>query len=215
MIRAAASTLALPLALALAAAVPARAQEPGDFDYYVLALSWSPNWCALEGGPEEEQCDPDAGFGWILHGLWPQYEEGWPSWCEAGFDDPSRAEAEAMADIAGSAGLARHAWRKHGSCSGLSPRDYFALSREAVGAVAIPPGFAALSRTEAVPAAAVEAAFLRANPALGPDGITVTCRDGHLQEVRICLTRDLDPRPCGADVRRDCRLPDALIEPIP
>ena len=201
--------------LALALATAAAAQEAGVFDYYVLALSWSPSWCALEGGPEEAQCDPEAGFGWILHGLWPQYEEGWPDWCETAAADPSRRDTAAMADITGSAGLAWHAWEKHGTCSGLSSEDYFALAREAFEAVAIPEGFGRLEAVAEVPARAVEEAFLRANPGLGRDGLTVTCREGHVQEVRLCLTRGLEPRACGEDVARDCRLEEAVLEPIP
>ena len=201
-------------ALALAAA-PAAAQEAGVFDYYVLSLSWSPNWCALEGDPGEGQCDPAADHGWILHGLWPQYELGWPADCRGVFADPSRRETAAMADIMGSSGLAWHEWNRHGTCSGLSPEDYFALSREAYERVTIPPGFARLTEPEEVPARAVEEAFLRSNPDLRQDGLTVTCQGDHLQEVRICLTRDLGPRACGEDVARDCTRPDAVIEPIP
>ena len=202
--------------LGLILATPAAAQEPGDFDYYLLALSWSPNWCALQGEAEgSEQCDPGAGFGWILHGLWPQHEAGWPEWCESDFAGPSRRETAAMADVAGSGGLAWHAWEKHGTCSGLSPGDYFDLAREAFGEVAIPRGFGQLTEAARVPARAVDEAFLRANPELAPDGITVTCREGHVQEVRLCLTRDLEPRRCGEDAIRDCALGDAVLEPIP
>ena len=204
----------LPALLAglLSLSGPAQAQEPGAFDYYVLSLSWSPNWCALEGDPGDEQCE--GGLGWILHGLWPQHEEGWPSWCDAPGRDPSRRETREMADIAGSAGLARHAWEKHGTCSGLTAPDYFALARAAYEAVAIPPAFAALERREEVPARSVEQAFLEANPRLERDQITVTCEAGHIQEVRLCLTRDLEPRRCGPDAIRDCREQDAVLEPI-
>jgi ribonuclease T2 len=200
---------------ALILATPAAAQEAGDFDYYVLSLSWSPNWCALEGDADDPQCEPGAGYGWTLHGLWPQYEVGWPEDCRGVFADPSRRETAAMADIMGSGGLAWHEWNRHGTCSGLAPDDYFDLSREAFEAVKIPPGFADLSRTEEVPARAVEEAFLRSNNELTRHRLTVTCRDGHIQEVRICLTRDLEPRACGEDVIRDCTLRDAVLEPIP
>jgi ribonuclease T2 len=206
----------LALALLLLALGPtARADEPGDFDYYVLSLSWSPNWCALEGERDDEQCERGASFGWILHGLWPQHEDGWPSWCHASGRDPSRRETGAMADIMGSGGLAWHAWQKHGTCSGLSAPDYLALSREAYEAVAIPPEFEAPTRRSRVAAGDVERAFLAANPALSGDGLTVTCRDGHIQEVRICLSRDLEPRRCGGDVIRDCWQQDAVLEPVP
>jgi ribonuclease T2 len=109
-----------------------------------------------------------------------------------------------MADVMGSAGLAFHQWRKHGRCSGLPPRDYFALSRAAYASVTRPEIFRRLERDVRLPARVVEEAWLEANPTLAPDMLTVTCRDGHVQEVRICLTRALEPRRCGADVRRDC-----------
>lgn len=204
-----------PLLLALLA-TPAVADEPGDFDYYVLSLSWSPNWCALTGEDRgDPQCRPSADYGWTLHGLWPQHERGWPADCFADFADPTRRQTEAMVDIMGSSGLAWHQWDKHGSCSGLGPQAYYDLSRDAYESVTIPAVFSQLPRAVDLPADIVEEAFLRENDWLEPDGITVTCDDGFIQEVRICLTRDLDPRACAPDTRRDCQLDDARMEPIP
>ncbi|WP_420860179.1 ribonuclease T2 family protein [Marivivens marinus] len=186
-----------------------------DFDYYVLSLSWSPNWCDLEGDARNSpQCDADSGFGWVLHGLWPQYERGWPDYCRTGFSAPSRGQTGAMADIMGTSGLAWHQWRKHGVCSGLSPEDYFALSREAYGRIVRPEVFRRLQNPVTLPASVVEQAFLRDNPDLSADQITITCRSGQIQEARICLTRSLEPRRCGADVIRDCTLDDALFQPL-
>ena len=121
------------LALLLVAGVARAEGEPaGEFDYYVLSLSWTPSWCAIEGDAREsEQCDPGQGYGFTLHGLWPQYERGWPSYCPTSERAPSRAMTADMIDIMGSSGLAWHQWRKHGVCSGLSATDYYALSREA------------------------------------------------------------------------------------
>ena len=51
---------------------PARAdgERAGVFDYYVMALNWSPNWCATEGDAKgSEQCDSRHDYGWTLHGL--------------------------------------------------------------------------------------------------------------------------------------------------
>lgn len=193
------------LVLALLA-TPALAQEPGDFDYWVLALSWSPTWCALEGDGDDAQCQ--RRMGWLLHGLWPQYEEGWPSYCRGEFRDPTRRETADMADLQGSGGLAWHAWDKHGTCSGLAPQDYFALSREAFEAVTLPDLADQWGTTSA---AAVERALLDANPVLAREEITVTCDDGHIEEVRLCLDLDMNPRRCGDDVIRDCRLGDAVL----
>ncbi len=114
----------------------------------------------------------------------------------------------------GDSGLAWYQWNKHGVCAGVSPQDYYALAREAYGRVEKPQVFMALDETVALPASVVEEAFLRDNPDIGRNGLTVTCRGGMIQEVRICLTRDLEFRDCGADVRRDCTLEDALFEPV-
>ena len=119
-----------------------------------------------------------------------------------------------MADIMGSGGLAWHEWKKHGRCSGLSADDYFALSRKAYENVSIPPVLAHLDRDVKLPAQVVEDAFIEANPGLERSMITVTCEAGRIDEVRICLTRDLTPRPCGDDAARDCRMKDALMERV-
>ena len=191
----------------------AKGERSGEFDYYVLSLSWSPTWCAIEGDARQSpQCEAD--FGWVMHGLWPQYHRGWPSYCPTTERNPSRAMTRNMADVMGTSGLAWHQWNKHGVCSGLSASDYYALSREAYGKVVRPPVFRQLDRAVKLPASVVEEAFLKSNPQLSPDMITITCRDGRIQEARICLSKSLDPVPCGADVIRDCQMEDALFAPI-
>src|SRR6185437_7643363 len=56
----------------------------GQFDYYVLVLSWSPTYCAEKGDSDRMQCNRSDGrrYSFILHGLWPQYERGYPSDCQ-------------------------------------------------------------------------------------------------------------------------------------
>ncbi|MEL6451711.1 MAG: ribonuclease T2 [Pseudomonadota bacterium] len=198
-------------------ALPAWAdgEKAGVFDYYVLSLSWSPNWCAYEGDARgSDQCDARHDHGWVLHGLWPQYHRGFPAYCPSVERAPSRTMTAGMADIMGTSGLAWHQWKKHGVCSGLSAPAYYALSRAAYDRVVRPPVFRKLDRTVRLPAAVVEEAFLQSNPDMDPDGVTITCRDGHIQEARICLSRDLDPVPCGRDVVRDCTARDALFTPV-
>lgn len=190
--------------------------EPaGDFDYYVLSLSWMPSWCAEAGDDRDApQCDAGRGFGFSLHGLWPQYEAGWPAYCPTAADAPSRAQTAAMADIMGSGGLAWHQWRKHGVCTGLSAEAYFDLARRAYGAVTRPEVLRRIKGTLRVDPAVIESAFLEANAGMEPDQITITCKSGRIQEARICLTRELGLRDCGADVVRDCTLPGAQISGI-
>lgn len=196
-------------------AAHAEGERAGDFDYYVMALSWSPNWCALEGDSRRDpQCDRGTGTTFVLHGLWPQYEDGWPSYCRTVERDPSRSETAAMADVFGGAGAAFYQWKKHGRCAGLSSRDYYALARKAFRSVRISPIFPKINRDLKVPANVIEGAFLEANPGLLRDQVTVTCKSGMIQEVRICLTKDLEPRRCGADTIRDCTLQDAGLEAV-
>ena len=205
------------LLLLLALALPAHAEgeRAADFDYYVMALTWSPNWCALEGDArDDDQCDARHAYGFTLHGLWPQYESGYPSGCRSAERDPSRAETGSMTDIMGSGGLAWYQWKKHGRCTGLTARDYFATARRAYGSVTLPDVFQRLNRSITLPAAVVEDAFVEANPALPRDAITITCEAGMIQEVRLCLTKDLSPRRCGDDVIRDCRIKDAVMAPV-
>jgi ribonuclease T2 len=205
----------LILACLMASPAMADGERAGEFDYYVMALSWSANWCALEGDDRgDPQCDAGRGLTFTLHGLWPQYEDGWPAFCRTGERDPSRSQTAAMADIMGGAGLAFYEWKKHGRCSGLSADAYFDLSRRAYEGVVIPQIFELLDQDIALPASVVEEAFIAENPQLSRDQITITCDEGMIQEARICLTRDLEPRRCGADVIRDCRLQDAVMEAV-
>ncbi|WP_025054867.1 ribonuclease T2 family protein [Sulfitobacter noctilucicola] len=193
----------------------AEGERAGDFDYFVLSLSWSPNWCLREGDARNSpQCDLGTGHGWIMHGLWPQFHRGYPSFCKTAKRAPSRRMTAEMADVMGTGGLAWHQWRKHGTCTDLSAEDYYALSREAYARVKRPDIFRKLDKEVALPASVVEEAFLKANPDMEADGITVTCVRKQIQETRICLSKTLEPVPCGQDVVRDCTLKRALFAPV-
>jgi ribonuclease T2 len=198
---------ALLAALAIVAP-PAWAQDrPGDFDFYVLALSWSPTWCATEGrGSASPQCREGAGRGFVLHGLWPQREHGWPEFC--GGERPPRLPSQLvaeMSDIMPDAQLMAHQWRKHGTCSGLSQEGYFGMAREAFEAIAIPPALQAAQHNAGLSPRQVEETFAVANPGLAMDGMAIACDAGQLEEVRICLTRTLAFRSCEEVDRRGCR----------
>ena len=117
------------------------AKAIGDFDFYVLSLSWSPGFCENDGAQRRAQCAPGAGKGFVVHGLWPQYERGFPSDCD-GPVSPSRIALAHAEGVFPDEGLARHEWRKHGRCSGRSPSDYFADVRRARESVTIPTPFA-------------------------------------------------------------------------
>lgn len=203
----------LGLVLLIAPPAMAEGERAGNFDYYVLSLSWSPTWCALEGEARNSpQCD--RALGWVMHGLWPQYERGYPSYCNTTARDPSKRETAAMEDIMGTDGAAWYQWKKHGRCAGLSASDYLATARAAYAKITRPEVFRKLTKDVKLPAALIEEAFMKENAGLDKNEITVTCKASRIQEVRICLTKDLEPRKCGADVILDCTLDDALFETI-
>ena len=203
------------LAVALTPALAHADDIAGQFDYYVLSLSWSPSWCSQTGDRRgADQCRRGRGDDFIVHGLWPQYENGYPQDCRTNERDPSRRESQRMADIMGSGGLAWYQWQKHGRCSGLSAHSYYDTMRQASENIRIPDVFDDLDRDITLPPSVAEEAFLEANPELTRNGVTVTCQGNALQEIRICLNKDLSPRECGRDIRRDCTRPRILMEAV-
>lgn len=216
----AASRLAQPLrraaavvltALGLAAAAPLAAGParaggvPGDFDFWVLSLSWSPSYCEGAGaGRGDVQCARPYGF--VVHGLWPQYERGFPSSCPGDRRLDDRV-VRGMLDLMPSPGLVRHEWDKHGTCSGLTQDRYFGAIRTLVGKIRVPDAYVGPRQPQMVPTADVERAFRDANRTLDPDEIAVICDRRNLQEVRLCIKKDLSGfRACPDVDRRACRL---------
>jgi ribonuclease T2 len=205
----------LVLSLAFASAADARHRHrppdtgaaPGQFDYYLLSLSWSPSYC-LTHPDDRPQCG-GKGFGFVLHGLWPQYDRG--GFPEACGDTELDARARDVGrTIFVSPRLMEHEWERHGTCSGLPAVDYFRTADRAVGTVAIPRAFDAPRQAQSMTAEEIVRAFRQANPRWPDGAITVACGRGQLSEVRICLTRDLAPRTCGRGVRSSC--PTAPVE---
>ena len=182
-----------------------RSDAAREFDFYVLALSWSPGFCeSVEGA--RDQCEPGKGLGFVVHGLWPQYESGAPSECP-GARSPSRVALEKAAGLFPDERLARYEWRKHGVCSGKSPSDYFADVARAHAGVAIPSLFVKPTRDQTFTPIDVERAFYEANPLLRPGMMAVSCRRGVMDGVRICLSKDLrEFRACPAVVQRGCHV---------
>jgi ribonuclease T2 len=179
---------------------PAQSSIPqgSGFDYYVLALSWSPTYCQDDQARRRDavQCAGPRPFAFVVHGLWPQFEQGYPRDCRSTKDRPSQSTARAMLDVMPSERLVQHEWSSHGTCSGLSARDFLAVVRAASQRVVIPNSYASAPDWRRVNAGDVEAAFIAANPDLKQTGIAVMRRGNNLSEVRICLTLDLKPRDC-------------------
>jgi ribonuclease T2 len=191
---------------------------PGVFDYYVLVLSWMPSYCRGEGRARKDgQCDAQKPRAFLLHGLWPQYEEGWPEDCPIGKRAwvPDRVIGE-MRDIMPSKNLMIHEYRVHGTCSGLAPSQYFAVARELYERVGMPERFLAPDAHRVLSPDDIEREFLTANPWLKPEMISVTCRKQNLLDIRVCFGRDLFPRACGVneDQKRLCPAPNIAVPPV-
>ncbi|TCM57653.1 ribonuclease T2 [Rhizobium sp. PP-F2F-G48] len=183
------------------------------FDFYVLSLSWSPSWCAEnDRAGKTAQCNGQRDYRFIVHGLWPQNERGFPAFCPSRDGDRvPDALGRGLFDIIPSMGLIGHQWRKHGTCSGLGQRDYFAVLRAARERVRIPSTLETADARRRMSPAAIEMAMAEANPGMSPQGVAVTCGDDRLDEIRICLTRDLAFRACTEVDRGGCRARDLTI----
>jgi ribonuclease T2 len=191
-----------------------RGGEPGRFDFYVLALSWSPSYCESRG----ERADPHQcggrPYAFVVHGLWPQYERGYPEFCDRNAPRIPEPLLQSMLDLMPSRQLVIHEWRKHGTCSGLSIESYFSLVRRAHERVKIPDSFQRLDDYRMVTPAEIETAFIAANPGLERDMIAIDCDRRYLREVRICLAKDLAFRSCAEVDRRACRTPSVVMPPV-
>lgn len=195
---------AILLAFLLGAGAACTQAQSDDFDFYVLAMSWTPGYCDTADNPDRAQCATGRRHGFLVHGLWPQYERGYPEFCASGPEQWLADETvAAIRHVMPSASLARYQWHKHGRCSGLSEADYFALLVEAAESIAVPATLSDGGMT--VAPTEIETAFVAANPGLSQNGMSVQCRRGAFTEVRICLTKDLAFRNCPEVDADTCR----------
>jgi ribonuclease T2 len=214
---------ALALAVGIALTAPGAAQdrrqnEPGKFDYYVLSLSWSPSYCeaSAERAPNrapDQQCGARP-FAFVVHGLWPQYERGFPSYCQVPAPRLDRGIVGGVLDLMPSPRLVFHEWDRHGTCSGLTPHAYFETMRKARSAVKIPDDYLALAQPKTVTAADVADAFIKANPNLSRDDLAVVCDKKRISEVRVCLTKTFAFRACPEVAQRACKLERMMMPAV-
>ncbi|MEQ1953214.1 ribonuclease T2 family protein [Mesorhizobium yinganensis] len=184
------------------------------FDFYVLSLSWSPSYCEAEGeNANRQQCASGRPYAFVVHGLWPQFERGFPEDC-GGNSDVDNDTARSLYDLMPSAGLIRHQWRKHGTCSGLSQADYFKVLRFARERVVVPEEFRRLDDYRTLSPGEAEQSFIRANPGLDASDVAVSCDRRYLREIRICMTKDLDFRACPEIDRRACKAAEVTMPPM-
>jgi len=217
--RQAIAAIAMALAIVAGAKTAGSAGTPGKFDYYVVALSWSPSFCAGEGRRgKSPQCAGSRPYAFVLHGLWPQYETGWPDHCGTGSKPwMARQLINSMLDIMPARSLVIHQYNKHGTCSGLGPERYFEATRMAFNAIRIPPRYLNPRKPLLISPREIENDFLTTNQELKPDMISISCgRDKRLREVRICFTKDLKPRACGANEAQPklCRHEKLVMPPV-
>ena len=178
-------------------------QQP--FDYYLLNLSWSPEYCHSHRAAAE--CTERASF--VLHGLWPQNFDGtYPQNCSnaSGPADPSR-----FSDLYPEPGLLRHEWRTHGTCSGLSPEAFFTAARQAFHAVAIPIELTALDHQISMPPIQLLRLFANSNPSFPKASFAISCGNNYLTAIQVCLNKALQPIACGPI--RSCRANSIRITP--
>jgi len=218
-IRAALAAAALAFTMATCAlAQDVRQNEPGQFDFYVLSLSWSPSFCAAAAERDAArgaslQCGARP-YSFVVHGLWPQYDKGFPEYCQVPAPRLDRAVVSSMLDLMPAPHLIFNEWDRHGTCSGFSPQAYFEVVRKARAVVKIPPQYVDLQEPLSVSPAAVEDAFIKANSGLSESGLAIGCDKKRLTEVRLCLSKDLQFRDCPEIARRSCRRDELLMPPL-
>ena len=182
-----------------------QSRAAGQFDFYLLNLSWSPEFCHTHPGAAE--CASHPSF--VLHGLWPQNNEGpYPHNCSSapGPSDPSQ-----FSDIYPDPGLLQHEWQTHGTCSGLSPDDYFTSARKAFRSVVIPPRLAGLSSQISMPPDQILGLFAASNPQISQADMALSCGNNYLTAVEVCLDKSLHPMACSGV--KSCRANSVKIPP--
>ncbi len=210
------------IAISLALLVPLAACKPGPqpapapaagpqppigsgFDFYLLNLSWSPEFCYSH--PNAAECAAHPAF--VLHGLWPQNNDGtFPESCSTA---PGPADPDQFKDIYPDQGLLQHEWQTHGTCSGLSSGAFFQTARSAVRSITIPPTLSALSVQTSLPPDQIVALFTASNPSIPRESFAVSCGHNYLTAVEVCLDKSLHPIPCIAI--RSCRAKTVRIPP--
>ncbi len=190
----------------------------GNFDFYVLALTWSPDYCAANGAADAQQCGPGKRLGFVLHGLWPQYNRGYPANCTSE-KLPAAVEAR-FRGLYPSDSLFEHEWQKHGTCSGLTPEQYLSLSQKLKQSIIIPAEFRSPDNPIRVSTARFRQAFGANNAAIAESGLAVFCSGSgrFLKEVFFCFSRDGKPTACSRELHRraarSCRQPDFLVRSV-
>jgi ribonuclease T2 len=193
---------------AISLAPGARAQHkgtPGSFDFYLMNLSWSPEFCSIQGTTPE--CAARPGF--ILHGLWTQNNDGtYPVFCS---EEPAPANLAQNLDITPDLALLQHEWAKHGTCSGVGSQRFFAMEHQAFHSLKIPPQLEHIDHEISLTPDSILELFARANPDFPQGSILLSCGRNHLTAIEACFSKDLKPMACQG--LRSCRAKSVKITP--
>ncbi len=210
-------TAALVLTLGMVGISDARSPKQqrdsvaGIFDYYLLSLSWSPTFCLMH--PDNEQCS-GKGYGFVLHGLWPQYARGgWPQSCPP-LTQLNQEERARGLTLFPTEKLLKHEWSKHGTCSGLGAMGYLDAADKALAKVQIPETLQPSTSVRYYEAAEIAQQIRQSNPGITANGVAVLCSGPELSEVRVCLGKDLAFADCGKGVKTQCRSGQIRVPPI-
>ena len=189
--------------------------KAGEFDFYLLSLSWSPQYCSSPTGERDKmQCAGSRQYNFVLHGMWPQYNDGSPQYCATN-QRLSNALVDKMLDIMPSPRLVRHEWDRHGVCSGLSAAEYFAKARNSFATIKIPQSMQSPRNARTLAPAKIRDEIVAANSGLPRDAVIVRCTGRFLSEVRVCLDKNGKPGPCGAGLLRSgCRTSEIIVQPV-
>jgi ribonuclease T2 len=177
---------------------------PGEFDFYLLNLSWSPEFCATHNSAE---CG--HGLGFVVHGLWPQDNDGtYPENCSSA---AGPANPQQYTDLIPTVSLIQHEWQTHGTCSGLAADVYFGAIRKARTAFNIPSNIGSGSDANGVTPDDLLVRFAQANPSFPPGSLALSCGNNRLTAIELCLTKKLQPEACQNV--RSCRANVIQITP--
>ncbi len=193
-------------------------EMPGKFDYLVLSLSWSPDYCATSGNNDPQQCSIGKKLGFVLHGLWPQNNTGYPSDCS---NKPLPASVKTkFPGLYPNQSLYDHEWSKHGTCTGLSPEEYLQAASQLKQSVIIPASYRSPEQPFRASADQLKQAFAQANISFDPSDFEPNCSGSgrFLKELYVCFSRQGQPTECGAELHKDalksCGQPDFLVRNI-
>jgi len=185
--------------------LPSPSVEGAPYDFYLLNLSWSPEFCSSH--PDSAECAAHPGF--VVHGLWPQNIDGsYPEHCPS---RPGPKSDQVWAGLMPTRSLAEHEWQTHGTCTPYAADAYFGVVRRAYESVKIPAQFMNATQQTMEPPAAIVDAFARINTGFPAGSIALSCGNNRLTAIEVCFDKKLQPMACSGI--RTCRANAVKITP--